>query len=259
MTVHLVCSDQGGRRLRYHVTQPRHGFLKLNSAGEGVWQADPSFVGTDEFTYWAVAQTDAGPVKSSLGTFRFSFVRRVPPLKAAAVHPQPGSRERAREARRRLAEPDTGAQVHTPCARRRSPRPRQARGPSRPRRLAQQRQLQPRHVQGRAWTGGGPDRVPPLPIQHDRAGRPAVRRKPSPVARRGGQPRPLHRQDRAASAPPRSRGPVSRSGTSASVSRSWRSGPGQVIAPGGDVLHKNESYQKPPRVAPGPAASQAQL
>lgn len=81
LTVHVVCSVEGGRGLRYRATQPRHGFLKLNSSGEGVWQADPAYIGTDEFTYWAVAQTDAGPLKSSLGTVRIRFVRRVPPLK----------------------------------------------------------------------------------------------------------------------------------------------------------------------------------
>jgi hypothetical protein len=81
MTVHMRCSLEGGRGLRYHATQPQHGFLKLNSAGDGVWQADPAYIGTDEFTYWSVAQTNAGPLKSSVGTFRFTFVRRVPPLK----------------------------------------------------------------------------------------------------------------------------------------------------------------------------------
>jgi Big-like domain-containing protein len=91
LTVHVVCSVQGGRRLRYHATQPRHGFVKLNSSGEGVWQADPSYVGTDEFTYWAVAQTDAGPLKSSLGTLRFRFVRRVPPLKPPQITLSPAA------------------------------------------------------------------------------------------------------------------------------------------------------------------------
>jgi Big-like domain-containing protein len=81
LTVHVACSVQGGRGLRYHATQPQHGILKLNSSGDGVWQADPAYIGTDDFTYWAVAQTDAGPLKSSLGTFRIRFVRRVPPLK----------------------------------------------------------------------------------------------------------------------------------------------------------------------------------
>jgi hypothetical protein len=91
MTVHLACSVEGGRRLRYHVTQPRHGFVEVSSAGEGVWQADPAYIGTDEFTYWAVAQTDAGPVKSSVGTFRVNFVRRVAPLKAPQFTLSPGS------------------------------------------------------------------------------------------------------------------------------------------------------------------------
>jgi hypothetical protein len=81
LTVHVGCIVKGGRRVRYHATQPRHGFLKLDSSGDGVWQADPSYIGTDGFTFWAVAQTDAGPLKSSLGTMRIRFDRRVPPLK----------------------------------------------------------------------------------------------------------------------------------------------------------------------------------
>jgi hypothetical protein len=81
MTVHLVCSVEGGGELRYHATKPRHGILKLKASGDGVWQADPAYIGTDEFTYWAVAQTDAGPLKSNVATFRVRFERRSQPLK----------------------------------------------------------------------------------------------------------------------------------------------------------------------------------
>jgi hypothetical protein len=91
LTVHVVCSVQGGRGLRYHATQPRHGILKLNSSGDGIWQADPAYIGTDEFTYWAVAQTDAGPLKSNLGTFRTRFVRRVSPLKPPQITLSPAA------------------------------------------------------------------------------------------------------------------------------------------------------------------------
>jgi Bacterial Ig domain len=91
MTLALSCSVEGGRGLRYHATQPRHGFVKVDSSGDGIWQEDPAYIGTDEFTFWAVAQTDAGPLKSSLGTYRFSFARRVPPLRPPQFRVSPAA------------------------------------------------------------------------------------------------------------------------------------------------------------------------
>jgi Bacterial Ig domain len=84
-TVHLVCSVQGGSALRYRTTQPQHGILKVDPSGEGIWQADPAYIGTDSFSYWAVAQTDAGPLKSNLGSLKITFARRAQPLKRPQV------------------------------------------------------------------------------------------------------------------------------------------------------------------------------
>jgi len=244
MTVHLVCSVQGGRRLRYHVTQPRHGFLKVNSAGEGVWQADPSFIGTDEFTYWATAQTDAGPLKSSLGTFRFSFVRRVPPLKpprfslspaAGSVRVKLGGGWRSLTRARRFTHP-----VLVDA--------RQGRV-----KLAARYGLDDSHSSGSFSHGM-------FKVEHGPAEGPiASRHYPfSKIALVG--PRCGESQARSLDATVgRGRFTVKTARFSATALARSRFAlgdlcigvsvvevrSGQVIAPGGDVLHKNESYQKP--------------
>jgi hypothetical protein len=82
LTVMASCHVEGGSSYRYHVeSKPRHGYLKLERSGSGIWQADPAYTGSDEFTYWATAKTPAGELKSSLGSLRVSFTRRNPPLK----------------------------------------------------------------------------------------------------------------------------------------------------------------------------------
>jgi hypothetical protein len=82
LTVKANCFVEGGTGYRYHVeSKPRHGYLKLNRDGSGIWQENPAYTGDDEFTYWATAKTPAGQVKSSTGSLQVSFTRRNPPLK----------------------------------------------------------------------------------------------------------------------------------------------------------------------------------
>ena len=82
LTVTASCHVPDGSNYRYHIeSKPRHGYLKLERSGSGIWQADPAYTGDDELTYWATAKTPAGELKSSLGSLRISFTRRNSPLK----------------------------------------------------------------------------------------------------------------------------------------------------------------------------------